>query len=1070
MAVPTQVKIWTDAKRFALFGIIGVGVLAWSAFGESGPSRSPTVPEAVKLRAEDDRDPAKPHPRFQLPEGFVIEKVAGAPLVRYPLFGCFDDAGRLYVAEGTGQSVPGQELVNLKLGKITLLEDSDGDGRFDKSTTFADGLISPQGVLWHDGMVYVASHPAIWRLEDTDGDGRADRKVEFVSKFNFNGNGCDIHGPFLGPEGWLYWTDGRHGYKIERPDGAPLEGLAARIWRCRVDGSQLERYAGGGFDNPIELAWTSDGELLGTMDQGAGDCLLHYVEGGVYPEDHACVQEFARTGPMLGVAKRYSVELPAALCGTMRYRSRHLGEEFRNTLVTTHYMTHKLVRSRLIPTGSTFQAEDTDFLVSSDPHLRLTDVFEDADGSLLMIDMGAWYTYGFLGNVIPRPEMLGAIYRIRRLDAQPVADARGRNLGLHDLSPSELVHLLDDPRPAVSDRVIERLGKLEARAVPALNSVLCSSDTTLAARLNALWALSRIDVPEARTAVRLVFNGPAASNQIQPTDRSLSELMVATQVAGLHRDVAAIPALTKLLKIDHLPLRRKIAEAFGRMGAADAIPAMFAVLREPTDPFLQHSLIYALIQINDREKVVPGLNDRDLQVRRAALIALDQMAEGQLTREQVMPLLESQDKSLQKAALTVVSHRPDWAGALRGVLRHFFAMPDLAADDLQLLEDIVPSANNDDECLQLISNALADRATPVTTRLALLKGINQTRALQLPPAWFNGMRTALLDPDLTISWDALNVVKTRHWHDFDDQLVVLSRNSERPLELRVAALECLASSRKQIDDVDFKFLKGHLSEATPSLLRLAVARTLISGTLKPDQLAHIIGLCQQFDVMTLRMFLPIFVQQIDEKTGAGLVDALENSAAAEALTTTEFEALTKTLPVSLHPRLVRLREKIAARTRDEAAYLAQLMGDLQQLQGDADAGKEVFLAPRNNCFACHRAVGRGGTIGPDLTRIGQFRTRAELLESVVFPSFSVAPHYQVYTVVRRDGLTSAGLIVRETPDDIRVRQTNLTELHIPRANVEAIVPSAVSLMPMGLEKTLTRQQLADLIEFLVQQR
>ncbi|MFN0050550.1 MAG: PVC-type heme-binding CxxCH protein, partial [Planctomycetales bacterium] len=316
---------------------------------------------------------AAPAPRFTLPEGFVIEQVAAAPLVRYPLFGCFDDAGRLYVAEGTGQSVPGAELIKQPLGRITRLEDTDGDGKFDTSVPFAEGLVFPQGVLWHEGVVYVASHPAIWRLEDTDGDGRADRREEFVARFNFNGNGCDIHGPFLGPDGRLYWTDGRHGYNIERPDGTRLEGFASRLWRCRTDGRELERVAGGGFDNPVEIAWTPEGELLGTMDQGAGDCLLHYVEGGVYPEDHPCVREFPRTGPLLPVVRRYSVELPAALCGTMCYRSDRFGPDFQDTLITTHYMTHKLVRSTLIRDGSTFRAEDADFLVSSDPHLRLTD-------------------------------------------------------------------------------------------------------------------------------------------------------------------------------------------------------------------------------------------------------------------------------------------------------------------------------------------------------------------------------------------------------------------------------------------------------------------------------------------------------------------------------------------------------------------------------------------------------------------------------------------------------------------------------------------------------------------------
>ena len=77
-------------------------------------------------------------PRFVVPDGCVVEKVAGQSLVNYPLFACVDDRGRLYVAEGTGLNVAGPELVQKKLRRITLLEDTDRDGRFDKSTLFAD--------------------------------------------------------------------------------------------------------------------------------------------------------------------------------------------------------------------------------------------------------------------------------------------------------------------------------------------------------------------------------------------------------------------------------------------------------------------------------------------------------------------------------------------------------------------------------------------------------------------------------------------------------------------------------------------------------------------------------------------------------------------------------------------------------------------------------------------------------------------------------------------------------------------------------------------------------------------
>jgi hypothetical protein len=297
-----------------LWGLLAAGcaLLAPAAAAHGPPAQGPGLP-------------------LRVPPGFVVEKVAGPPLIRYPLFAAFDDRGRLFVAEGTGTNLPGAELLRLKkqLGRITLLEDTDGDGAFDKSTVFADDLTFPTGVCWHEGALYATSHPSLWRFEDADGDGKADRREAVVSRFNFNGNGCDIHGPFAGPDGRLYWTDGRHGYRVRTPAGELLEGLASRVWRCRPDGTDVERLCGGGFDNPVELAFTEAGDLIGTMDQGPGDALLHYVEGGVYPMDHPCVKEFVRTGPLLGAVRQFDAALPVALCGLTRYRSAQFGPATR---------------------------------------------------------------------------------------------------------------------------------------------------------------------------------------------------------------------------------------------------------------------------------------------------------------------------------------------------------------------------------------------------------------------------------------------------------------------------------------------------------------------------------------------------------------------------------------------------------------------------------------------------------------------------------------------------------------------------------------------------------------------
>jgi glucose/arabinose dehydrogenase len=468
--------------------------------------------------------------RYKVPPGFVVEQVAGPPLVRYPLFAAFDDRGRLFVAEGTGANVPGEELAKRKLGRILVLEAADGDGRFATSKVFADRLVFPQGVLWHDGSVYAASHPSLWKFEDAAGRGRAGRRRQLVTGFRFNGNGCDIHGPFLGPDGRLYWTDGRHGYQVKTRDGKVLEGLAARVWRCRTDGTEVERLCGGGFDNPVQITFTREGEAIGTMDQGPGDALLHYVEGGAYPMEHPCLKEFPRTGPLLGPIQQYSPALPAALCGLTRYRSTHLGKEYRGSLFATHYMLRRIVQTRLARVGSTFRAEDREFLTSDDHDVHLTDMLEDADGSLLFIDMGAWFTYGFPGNPLPRPEVLGGIYRVRRVGAPAVADPWGKSLNLAGRTPARLAALLDDPRPRVRGRVVARLARLGAPAVPALRAVLGSPARSEQARRNAVWALCRMDGVAARQAVRLALK-----------DKEAGVRQAAAHAAGLARDEGALP-------------------------------------------------------------------------------------------------------------------------------------------------------------------------------------------------------------------------------------------------------------------------------------------------------------------------------------------------------------------------------------------------------------------------------------------------------------------------------------------------------------------------------------------------
>ena len=134
--------------------------------------------------------------------------MAGPPLVDRPIVADFDDEGRLYVADSSGSNDRVEKQLADRPHRIVRLEDTNGDGRFDTSVVFADKMMLPEGTMWLDGSLYVAAPPSIWKLTDTDGDGVADRREEWFKGKTLTGCANDLHGPYLGPDGWIYWCKG----------------------------------------------------------------------------------------------------------------------------------------------------------------------------------------------------------------------------------------------------------------------------------------------------------------------------------------------------------------------------------------------------------------------------------------------------------------------------------------------------------------------------------------------------------------------------------------------------------------------------------------------------------------------------------------------------------------------------------------------------------------------------------------------------------------------------------------------------------------------------------------------
>src|SRR5262249_3781310 len=153
-----------------------------------------------------------------------------------------------------------------------------------------------------------------------------------------------------------------------------------------------------------------------------------------------------------------------------------------NNLFACLFNMHKVTRHVLIPDGASFTTRDEDFLVSSNLDFHPTDVLEDADGSLLVIDTGGWYKLCCPTSQLHKPDILGGIYRIKRKGAPRLDDPRGRKRAWTKMSAAELAGLLGDERPAVRRRAVETLGRKGAEAISALTDAIRAGKSVEARR------------------------------------------------------------------------------------------------------------------------------------------------------------------------------------------------------------------------------------------------------------------------------------------------------------------------------------------------------------------------------------------------------------------------------------------------------------------------------------------------------------------------------------------------------------------------------------------------------------
>jgi putative membrane-bound dehydrogenase-like protein len=1016
---------------------------------------------------------------FTLPVGFDIELAAGPPLVDRPIVADFDEQGRLYVADSSGSNEPVAQQLLKKPHRILRLADSRGTGHFDQRTIFADQMMFPEGVMWFAGSLYVAAPPSIWKLTDTDGDGVADERLEWFQGKTLTGCANDLHGPYLGPDGWIYWCKGAFAKQTyERPPSPlpsppaggegkgkggrpPFVTRAAHIFRCRPDGSGIEPVMTGGMDNPVDVVFTPGGERIFTttffQHPGGGlrDGLVHAIYGGIYGKDHDVVYEHKWTNPALMPVLTHMGA--AAPCGLVRYESSVFGPEYQDNLFACQFNMHKVSRHVLEPHGATFKCRDEDFLVSDNLDFHPTDVVEDADGSLLIIDTGGWYKLCCPTSWLHKPDVLGAIYRIRRQGAPQVDDPRGLKLAWSKLSAAKLARLLDDPRPAVRRRTIESLGQKGADALPALNDVLGKAGSPEAFR-NAIWALTRIDHANARLMVR----------RAMALDEREIVRQVAIHSASIWRDSDAVPTLIELLKNPSLHNRRAAAEALGRIGDKTAVPALLTAVAEPADRALEHSLVYALIEIADSEGTAKGLQSGNMRVRRAALTALDQMDGGRLEAKAVAAELASTDPAMKEVAWWIAGRHPEWGGDLAGVFHDRLSAKNMSAaerDDLvrQLARFARATAVQD-----FLAERLRDSQAPSAARCTVLRAMAQSGLRMTPKSWVDAMTEVLAGNDSDLIREAVSTARALRLRQPVENLIKgllrIGTQVENPPALRLSALAAIPGGLTQVPPLLFLFLRAQLGSEQPVATRGLAADALSHAKLSREQLLELAESVKTAGPMEMDRLLDAFTPSADEDVGRKLVSALKESSARSSLRTESLKQRLAKYSASVQKDAAELYALLDQGGVQQKVKLDQLLASLKE--GDARRGQTIFYGTKAACSSCHAIGYLGGNIGPDLTRIGKIRSDRDLLESIVFPSASFVRSYEPWLVTTKSGKVHNGVLRKDAPDEIVLATGANQEVRIARDDVEEMQPGKVSIMPAGLDQQLTPRELADLVAFL----